>query len=43
VILGVVFGALSFFLKRLGHGRAEDQLDSNAEAAGPDQDARDLV
>jgi len=41
--LGVVFGALSFFLKRLGHGRAEDQIESNAETAGPDQDARDLL
>lgn len=45
VILGVMFGALSFVLKRLGHGRAEDQLPEKggAEAAGPEQDARDLV
>ncbi|MGJ3232800.1 MAG: peptide MFS transporter [Oceanicaulis sp.] len=44
VILGVVFGAVSFLLKRLGHGRAEDQLARDgAEAAGPDQDARDLL
>ena len=44
VILGVLFGAASFLLKRLGHGRAEDQLGKDVtEAAGPDQDARDLV
>ena len=43
IILGVVFGVLSFWLKRLGHGRAEDQISAKAEAAGPDQDARDLV
>lgn len=39
--LGVVVGLLSFFLKKLGHGRAEDQavIAGAAEAAGPDQDA----
>ncbi|WP_440957690.1 peptide MFS transporter [Oceanicaulis sp. LC35] len=43
IVLGVVFGVLSFWLKGLGHGRAEDQIDAKAEAAGPDQDARDLL
>ncbi|WP_107711319.1 peptide MFS transporter [Oceanicaulis sp.] len=43
IILGVVFGVLSFWLKGLGHGRAEDQISAKAEAAGPDQDARDLL
>ena len=39
--LGVVVGLLSFILKKLGHGRAEDQavIAGAAEAAGPDQDA----
>lgn len=39
--LGIVVGLLSFFLKKLGHGRAEDQavIAGAAEAAGPDQDA----
>jgi POT family proton-dependent oligopeptide transporter len=42
--LGVVVGLLSFWLKRLGHGRAEDQVGRDGtEAAGPDQDARDLL
>ena len=37
--LGVVFGLLSFFLKKLGHGRAEDQLElETVEASGPNQD-----
>jgi POT family proton-dependent oligopeptide transporter len=43
IVLGVIFGVLSFWLKGLGHGRAVDQIDAKAEAAGPDQDARDLV
>ena len=43
IVLGVIFGVLSFWLKGLGHGRAEDQIDAKAEAAGPDQDARDLL
>lgn len=43
IVLGVVFGVLSFWLKGLGHGRAEDQISAKAEAAGPDQDARDLL
>lgn len=43
IILGVVFGVLSFWLKGLGHGRAEDQISAKAEAAGPDQDARELL
>jgi POT family proton-dependent oligopeptide transporter len=38
-----MFGLLSFWLKGLGHGRAEDQISAKAEAAGPDQDARDLL
>nr|WP_233354470.1 oligopeptide:H+ symporter [Woodsholea maritima] len=37
--LGVVFGILSFFLKKLGHGRAEDQaVLETVEASGPNQD-----
>ena len=43
IVLGVIFGVLSFWLKGLGHGRAEDQISAKAEAAGPDQDARDLL
>ena len=43
IALGVIFGLLSFWLKGLGHGRAEDQISAKAEAAGPDQDARDLL
>ena len=42
--LGVVLGVFSFWLKKLGHGRAEDQMAKDVtEAAGPDQDARDLL
>ena len=39
--LGIIVGLLSFILKKLGHGRAEDQavIAGAAEAAGPDQDA----
>ena len=41
IILGIIVGAISFLLKRLGHGRAEDQapVTGAVEAAGPDQDA----
>lgn len=41
IAIGIIVGLLSFALKRLGHGRAEDQLAiaGAAEAAGPDQDA----
>jgi POT family proton-dependent oligopeptide transporter len=41
IAIGVIVGVLSFALKRLGHGLAEDQavIAGAAEAAGPEQDA----
>ena len=41
IVLGIVVGVFSFLLKKLGHGRAEDQvkIPAAAEAAGPEQDA----
>lgn len=40
IAIGLIVGVLSFALKRLGHGRAEDQaaIPGAAEAAGPEQD-----
>jgi proton-dependent oligopeptide transporter, POT family len=39
--LGVALAAGSFWLKRLGHGRAEDQAPRTG--TGPEQDAKDLL
>ncbi len=39
--LGIALGAGSFWLKRLGHGRAEDQAPRTG--TGPEQDAKDLL